>query len=1331
MHRLSRTQPSTRTGNVMVISARRDHDLALTAHGDVFAWGRDVDGQVTADGPEGHVFISYVRENAGEVDSLQAALEKAGVRVWRDTDQLWPGQDWRMRIRRAISDDALVFIACFSHESGQRDRSYQNEELNLAIEQLRLHRPDDPWLIPVRLDDCEIPDRELGAGRTLASLQHADLFGDRRDDETSRLVESVLRMLGRDPGQLGQDLSPTRQAVLAYLRALADWLNTDQWPSDLRFGGPELRSAELERKLRIAATNEARARDQDADTVADRSRRLVVLGEPGSGKTWFARKTARRCALRSLAELESGTGLASVELPLYTTCSELFTAKGDIRLAVVSSALDQLPDLGGSHTISQLSKFFTERNTPTLLVLDSLDEARGPAERLRQAGSLPWRIVLTSRPSSWNRQLTVDEASDAEMVGLLQPLRYPDDVDPFIRRWFGRRDASGDDLVRQIAQRAEIQQLVTVPILLAFCCIVGGSEPLPSLRHQLYVKVLNRMLTGRWRHDDDSQPDRETCIAILRRWAWSGATSDPGSGIANWPDEIPTRVSREHPDDRAALDHVAVPTSRADVDTGLISRRFVHRTLREQLVAEQVADLPTEEAARVLMPHLWFDVDWEYTAPAAIAMHPERDRLLRGLVGQLTGAGELPADLSAIDAGGELSRLLSRLANESAEDDWPAGIRAVIAGARLRLAQAASPRDLSGGSSWTSSGPLTREALFARLSGAKITDAKDVVSAIVRLTTAPQDRAEARERFMTLITDGSDPTDRATLIEGAIRLAISTEERRKLRGRLLSQLRPLPLPGEVNDLAAGIARLEPTNPEKDEVRQKLISVLPLAAGQRDYLNVTVLRPLVRLLAQLDPTEDDKSSARCVLLEGLERSVDYQNVRELVAGLTALDATDADKAQARARVLDWLEGEQSGNGALVASTALTALGAGEDSRRRGLGLLLVWLTEQSSGDDLESLITAIADLGPAEPDRQQARVALLKVLSAEAGPLLIAAQRQLTLGDRQVLGLVSAAVRGIVRFATSTGERQQARESLLDLLVRERDGTIAAGLAIGLAEFGPAATEINLARETLLKILIVTDAADTFKALFTALTQLDMTSDDQRLARDWLMCLLISSFGHLIARPAAELMVQLDPSSADLRQARRWLLRHLTLHAARAEGRGNPAVTGSNLACEVPLDEAFSTLTPAQIRLLSVSARWRNLGSGNLTELYESDSELSFSQVEALLASWLHVQAGEPVSGISTTAASIMVVGELSRAIAGLEPTAEEKRCVRSILIRLRANQDSFFSDNLPELEPVIEDLSAWKTWVKPPTNELLAAVRRTSNIGDWITALPSLPTPVP
>ena len=101
----------------------------------------------------GHAFISYVREDSHEVDKLQRTLEDAGVSVWRDTSSLWPGENWRAKIHGAISRDALVFIACFSSHSTARRQTYQNEELLLAIEQLRLRQPDDPWLIPVRFND--------------------------------------------------------------------------------------------------------------------------------------------------------------------------------------------------------------------------------------------------------------------------------------------------------------------------------------------------------------------------------------------------------------------------------------------------------------------------------------------------------------------------------------------------------------------------------------------------------------------------------------------------------------------------------------------------------------------------------------------------------------------------------------------------------------------------------------------------------------------------------------------------------------------------------------------------------------------------------------------------------------------------------------------------------------------------------------------------------------------------------------------------------------------------------------------------------------------------
>ncbi len=184
-------------------SVRRSHRL----------WNCERTGKVA-----GHAFISYGREDSGRVDQLQRTLEAAGITVWRDKASLWPGEDWRAIIRRAITDNALVFIACFSRSSLARKLSYQNEELVLAIEQLRLRRPDDPWLIPVRFDECDIPDHEIGGGRRLASIQRADLFGGKKREDTERLVAAIKGILEGKAGQPGRlDGSGRHHALAVWL----------------------------------------------------------------------------------------------------------------------------------------------------------------------------------------------------------------------------------------------------------------------------------------------------------------------------------------------------------------------------------------------------------------------------------------------------------------------------------------------------------------------------------------------------------------------------------------------------------------------------------------------------------------------------------------------------------------------------------------------------------------------------------------------------------------------------------------------------------------------------------------------------------------------------------------------------------------------------------------------------------------------------------------------------------------------------------------------------------------------------------------------------------
>lgn len=149
-------------------------------------------GQVTS---AGRAFISYAEADSSRIDRLQQELSAQGIPVWRDTDELWPGQDWRGQIRDAITRDCLVFLACFSRASTALTISRQNEELALAIEELRLRRPGAVWFIPVRLDDCQIPDWDIGGGRTLASLQPIDVYGENFSRNAERLARSIGRLL--------------------------------------------------------------------------------------------------------------------------------------------------------------------------------------------------------------------------------------------------------------------------------------------------------------------------------------------------------------------------------------------------------------------------------------------------------------------------------------------------------------------------------------------------------------------------------------------------------------------------------------------------------------------------------------------------------------------------------------------------------------------------------------------------------------------------------------------------------------------------------------------------------------------------------------------------------------------------------------------------------------------------------------------------------------------------------------------------------------------------------------------------------------------------------
>ncbi|MCE3248647.1 MAG: hypothetical protein K0R41_2472 [Geminicoccaceae bacterium] len=102
-----------------------------------------------------------------------------------------PGQLWKVEIPKAIRQ-AGIFLACLSSRSVEKVGFVQNE-FRLALSAFGERPPESIWLIPVRLDDCAVPDLRIpDLGLSLQDIQWVDLW---QEGEFDRLVKSIEQTL--------------------------------------------------------------------------------------------------------------------------------------------------------------------------------------------------------------------------------------------------------------------------------------------------------------------------------------------------------------------------------------------------------------------------------------------------------------------------------------------------------------------------------------------------------------------------------------------------------------------------------------------------------------------------------------------------------------------------------------------------------------------------------------------------------------------------------------------------------------------------------------------------------------------------------------------------------------------------------------------------------------------------------------------------------------------------------------------------------------------------------------------------------------------------------
>ena len=133
------------------------------------------------------IFLAHSSGDKPAVLELYKRLQSKGYSPWLDKKSIIGGQNWREEIPKAIKKGDVV-IACLSKQSVSKE-GYVQEELRLALVEYSQKLPGSIYLIPLKLESCEVPDTQVAQlGVSLRDLQWIDYW---EPDGFERLVHSI------------------------------------------------------------------------------------------------------------------------------------------------------------------------------------------------------------------------------------------------------------------------------------------------------------------------------------------------------------------------------------------------------------------------------------------------------------------------------------------------------------------------------------------------------------------------------------------------------------------------------------------------------------------------------------------------------------------------------------------------------------------------------------------------------------------------------------------------------------------------------------------------------------------------------------------------------------------------------------------------------------------------------------------------------------------------------------------------------------------------------------------------------------------------------------
>ncbi len=224
----------------------------------------------------------------------------------------------------------------------------------------------------------------------------------------------------------------------------------------------------------------------EAEDIANKHDKFIVLGKPGAGKTTFLRYVA-------LAMLHEQSTIKNRRLPVFVTLRD-WADKGGTLMEYIVKEFEvcgfEEAELFVEHSLKKGNM---------LVLLDGLDEVSQEnnldeiISEIRDFTDTYFdnQFILSCRVAAYNGYF--EQFTDVEMADFDEG-----QMEQFIKNWFLDEPKVGKECWQRIKDNSQYKELASTPLLLALLCITyEDRNDFPTNRGELYKKAIDALLE-RW-----------------------------------------------------------------------------------------------------------------------------------------------------------------------------------------------------------------------------------------------------------------------------------------------------------------------------------------------------------------------------------------------------------------------------------------------------------------------------------------------------------------------------------------------------------------------------------------------------------------------------------------------------------------------------------------------------------------------------------------------------------------------------------------------------------------------------------------------------------------